>query len=251
MRTVAILALFALAAVAMAAQTQSQLAALLAMKARASGAIDSAMGVLFDLKKASLTEKQELENRNRTEEADGTRAVAELTQILNVAQVNYQNGVEHREFVEKEIDDTERHIVWIENRLAEIERKLEELAVQRCHANALFVQSLKEHGDAEKAITVLEGEINRLSAAGELAEVKSLADKFRLYGHLFQQDALKSFMELANEGVDDITGFQDNNKGALELQGPDTNPGPVSYTHLRAHETGRNLVCRLLLEKKK
>src|SRR5665213_3779728 len=28
-------------------------------------------------------------------------------------------------------------------------------------------------------------------------------------------------------------------------------PQPVSYTHLRAHETGRNLVCRLLLEKKK
>ena len=25
----------------------------------------------------------------------------------------------------------------------------------------------------------------------------------------------------------------------------------VSYTHLRAHETGRKLVCRLLLEKKK
>src|SRR5665213_481755 len=25
--------------------------------------------------------------------------------------------------------------------------------------------------------------------------------------------------------------------------------GPVSYTHLRAHETGRKLVCRLLLEK--
>src|SRR5665213_3426677 len=29
--------------------------------------------------------------------------------------------------------------------------------------------------------------------------------------------------------------------GALQI-------GPVSYTHLRAHETGRNLVCRLLLE---
>ncbi|CZR83168.1 hypothetical protein CDFC105_43915 [Clostridioides difficile] len=25
---------------------------------------------------------------------------------------------------------------------------------------------------------------------------------------------------------------------------------PVSYTHLRAHETVRNIVCRLLLEKK-
>ncbi len=27
--------------------------------------------------------------------------------------------------------------------------------------------------------------------------------------------------------------------------------GAVSYTHLRAHETKANLVCRLLLEKKK
>ena len=28
-------------------------------------------------------------------------------------------------------------------------------------------------------------------------------------------------------------------------------PRPVSYTHLRAHETVLDLVCRLLLEKKK
>ena len=28
------------------------------------------------------------------------------------------------------------------------------------------------------------------------------------------------------------------------------NPRPVSYTHLRAHETVLDLVCRLLLEKK-
>ena len=27
--------------------------------------------------------------------------------------------------------------------------------------------------------------------------------------------------------------------------------GPVSYTHLRAHETVLDIVCRLLLEKKK
>src|SRR5660397_261794 len=30
-----------------------------------------------------------------------------------------------------------------------------------------------------------------------------------------------------------------------------TGSDPVSYTHLRAHETKANLVCRLLLEKKK
>ena len=33
--------------------------------------------------------------------------------------------------------------------------------------------------------------------------------------------------------------------------GYDSITGPVSYTHLRAHETRHDLVCRLLLEKKK
>ena len=32
---------------------------------------------------------------------------------------------------------------------------------------------------------------------------------------------------------------------------PGTNRTAVSYTHLRAHETSQDLVCRLLLEKKK
>src|SRR5665213_1166081 len=41
--------------------------------------------------------------------------------------------------------------------------------------------------------------------------------------------------------------------GSTRFAGIDLNDHrvAVSYTHLRAHETGRNLVCRLLLEKKK
>src|SRR5665811_961104 len=41
----------------------------------------------------------------------------------------------------------------------------------------------------------------------------------------------------------DLTAY---NTGQVSL-----NPVPVSYTHLRAHETVLDLVCRLLLEKKK
>mgnify|MGYP003381587847 CR=1 FL=1 len=37
--------------------------------------------------------------------------------------------------------------------------------------------------------------------------------------------------------------------GDLRVFSPD-NPGPVSYTHLRAPETVLDLVCRLLLENK-
>ena len=35
------------------------------------------------------------------------------------------------------------------------------------------------------------------------------------------------------------------------LRPPGIGPGPVSYTHLRAHETVLDIVCRLLLEKNK
>ena len=38
---------------------------------------------------------------------------------------------------------------------------------------------------------------------------------------------------------------------ANESIGTEDIPEPVSYTHLRAHETDSYLVCRLLLEKKK
>src|SRR5665213_4447795 len=52
------------------------------------------------------------------------------------------------------------------------------------------------------------------------------------------------------------TGHDDDDVGAVNH--PSNVPprwrrshSTVSYTHLRAHETGRNLVCRLLLEQKK
>ena len=45
---------------------------------------------------------------------------------------------------------------------------------------------------------------------------------------------MKGLARICKDGIDSISGGI-----------------PVSYTHLRAHETGRNLVCRLLLEKKK
>ena len=38
--------------------------------------------------------------------------------------------------------------------------------------------------------------------------------------------------------------------GRLKKEGHDITESPVSYTHLRAHETVLDLVCRLLLEKK-
>ena len=57
--------------------------------------------------------------------------------------------------------------------------------------------------------------------------------------------------ELAEEGKRHLDNCE-YQKAVEVLEKIDTkDPDTVSYTHLRAHETGRNLVCRLLLEKKK
>ena len=45
-----------------------------------------------------------------------------------------------------------------------------------------------------------------------------------------------------------ILNLKSNKKGELATHVIRFWETPVSYTHLRAHETGRNLVCRLLLE---
>ena len=43
----------------------------------------------------------------------------------------------------------------------------------------------------------------------------------------------------------------DKGKIKIVMTGSASDPVAVSYTHLRAHETVLDLVCRLLLEKKK
>ena len=49
----------------------------------------------------------------------------------------------------------------------------------------------------------------------------------------------------------DLTALRDLADGALDEVHIARDLYPVSYTHLRAHETVLDLVCRLLLEKKK
>ena len=52
---------------------------------------------------------------------------------------------------------------------------------------------------------------------------------------------------LANDTDGDVT----DSLTADLITGPSNASASVSYTHLRAHETVLDLVCRLLLEKKK
>ncbi|MBJ7676655.1 alkaline shock response membrane anchor protein AmaP [Weissella confusa] len=61
----------------------------------------------------------------------------------------------------------------------------------------------------------------------------------------------KGTLSLGNEGISSFIKTQLSGEGLSNIQVNIKNTKPVSYTHLRAHETLMTLVCRLLLEKKK
>ena len=61
---------------------------------------------------------------------------------------------------------------------------------------------------------------------------------------------IKTKRERVKFASDNVTGACPEVLDAI-LKANDGDRTPVSYTHLRAHETDSYLVCRLLLEKKK
>ena len=74
------------------------------------------------------------------------------------------------------------------------------------------------------------------------------ADAHILFGMLNPPRTLTDFVERRVERLEDVL-QQVSAHPFLQLI-PGTGDTPVSYTHLRPHETVLDIVCRLLLEKK-
>ena len=84
--------------------------------------------------------------------------------------------------------------------------------------------------------------------AGGIAQALGLAEDFVGHNRMVVLLGDNIFQDsIAN----DVDAFSKQESGARILIKEVPDPKPVSYTHLRAHETKANLVCRLLLEKKK
>ena len=88
-----------------------------------------------------------------------------------------------------------------------------------------------------------------LSGSGKssLAFDTIYAEGQRRYVESLSSYARQFLGQMDKPDVDYIDGLSP----AISIDQKTTSQNPVSYTHLRAHETDSYLVCRLLLEKKK
>ena len=109
----------------------------------------------------------------------------------------------------------------MDNRLADLNHRFSNMAVE----NEQKLENIRN--TMERKITDLTSDNNK-----QLEQMRQTVDE-KLQKTL--EDRIGQSFKLVSERLEQVY------KGL----------GAVSYTHLRAHETGRNLVCRLLLEKKK
>jgi hypothetical protein len=219
---------------------KSKMASLLTVKAQATDAVDSALQLLYDLIQAEHDEQADHDARHEEEIRVGEALIAQLTDVKFQIREECDNGHEHVQFIQDEITDTLTHIAWIQDRVDTLNRQRQDLADARCESNAIFVQTLREHSDAFEVIAFLRQDLANwqntedLKSQSSLVQVSNIADKLKIYSHLFNENALKQFVQLGDpKAWDELTdgttrrdagaAHVDNARDALSLDNFDSN----------------------------
>jgi len=203
-----------------AAPIQDKIVDLVQMNAAAADAIDSALGVLYDLQQANVDAQTAADELNVTQQAACDSEIEDLRQIAESNKQSGEDATNHRKYLENEIAETEAYLEWIATRRAEIHAREEELQDQRCYSNAIFIRALKENADGLVAIDLLRNDVlpaseRAESATTELTQIKDATKKLSAYKHLLNQQAIAEFEQLTGH-VDDAT---DNQRAGLDLMG--------------------------------
>lgn len=90
---------------------------------------------------------------------------------------------------------------WNEKRFTSNEQKLETLAEQRCEANSLFIDTLREYKNAISVLTWVQNSMKEKEGTSlvQKSEMGEYAEKLSKYANLFEQQAYTDFVKLGNE----------------------------------------------------
>mmetsp|Transcript_1352 Transcript_1352/g.1224 ORF Transcript_1352/g.1224 Transcript_1352/m.1224 type:complete len:396 (+) Transcript_1352:75-1262(+) len=235
MKSISALLFIGLIATAFAAETtlQSQLEALMSVKAQAMEGTDSALDYLYLLIQNQHDEQAAHDAKYAEQKARLEKRLAELAILKAQQREECDNSHAHTQFIQDEITDTETHLEWITNRRNTLNQQREDLKAQRCEAAFVFVRNLKEHYDGLEVINFLRSDLNAYqNSANSFAEVSSGLDRLMQYAHLFNTNELNSFIQLADpkteaeltDGAKQRTAeqigddYKDNDREALKLK---------------------------------
>ena len=177
----------------------------------ANDAISSVLNLLLDLKGSNLEEQDRADARYTEEEAKFLTAINELQTLFDDNTKHFYTAQSDFLNIQEKKNDTSYALEWIQERIKSNSEKIEKLAAQRCEANALFIESLREHQEGVEVLDWLIQDLQNLKNNGviflEDDEFQSYTEKLTGYSQIYEKEAIKKFVELGEEKLSDRVGL--------------------------------------------
>ncbi|CAK67104.1 unnamed protein product (macronuclear) [Paramecium tetraurelia] len=177
-------------------------------------AIQSVLTLLEDLQGANVEAQDKADLTFQRFENAILSDINEFSGIVNVNSKSAAAASQDLEAVDLKIQQTTDYLNWNNKRYKANELKLENLAEQRCEANALFIDTLREYKNALSVLDWVRSDAqSKQTNLVEKSHVGDYAEKLSKYANLFEEQAVQDFVKLG----DDETSFsQQRQRGNSE-----------------------------------
>ncbi|CAD8078313.1 unnamed protein product [Paramecium sonneborni] len=163
-------------------------------------AIQSVLILLEDLQGANVEAQDKADLTFQRFESAILQDINEFSGIVNVNSKSAAAAQQDLEAVDLKIQQTTDYLNWNNKRYKANEVKLENLAEQRCEANALFIDTLREYKNALSVLDWVRSDAkSKQSTFVEKSHIGDYAEKLSKYANLFEEQAVQDFVKLGEE----------------------------------------------------
>ncbi|CAD8065968.1 unnamed protein product [Paramecium primaurelia] len=163
-------------------------------------AIQSVLTLLEDLQGANVEAQDKADLTFQRFESAILKDINEFSGIVNVNSKSAAAAQQDLEAVDLKIQQTTDYLNWNNKRYKANEVKLENLAEQRCEANALFIDTLREYKNALSVLDWVRSDAqSKQSTFVEKSHIGDYAEKLSKYANLFEEQAVQDFVKLGEE----------------------------------------------------
>ncbi|CAK62661.1 unnamed protein product (macronuclear) [Paramecium tetraurelia] len=163
-------------------------------------AIQSVLILLEDLQGANLEAQDKADLTFKRFDNAILQDINEFSGIVNVNSKSAAAAQQDLEAVDLKIQQTTDYLNWNNKRYKGNEVKLENLAEQRCEANALFIDTLREYKNALSVLDWVKSDAqSKQTNLVEKSHVGDYAEKLSKYANLFEEQAVQDFVKLGDD----------------------------------------------------
>ncbi|CAD8112364.1 unnamed protein product [Paramecium primaurelia] len=163
-------------------------------------AIQSVLTLLEDLQGANIEAQDKADLTFQRFENAILQDINEFSGIVNVNSKSAAAASQDLEAVDLKIQQTTDYLNWNNKRYKANEVKLENLAEQRCEANALFIDTLREYKNALSVLDWVRSDAqSKQTNLIEKNHVGDYAEKLSKYANLFEEQAVQDFVKLGDD----------------------------------------------------